>query len=259
MKDKAPIIVLIIVAAGLGLALLVVNNKAHREKLELSDALSVQSNTVTSIKASLAEQQAVNQVLETNLSATRSDYSNKLAVSDANLRATEENLEQAKTEAKAKADADAAEMAKRDKQIADLESQNQDLDKQATDLRDHITGLQTQITATQDKLARSEGDRDVLLRELKRLQAEKTVWVDRFRNLAVLQAQVHKLKEELAEARSLDWIRHGIYASLKEKGGERLITPAAYYSPEPNPGLEVELHQNGRSNIITPLPDSPGK
>jgi septal ring factor EnvC (AmiA/AmiB activator) len=255
MKDKAPIIVLILVAAGLGFALIVVNNKAHRENQELSDALSVQSNTVTSIKASLNEQQAVNQTLETNLAATRVDYSNKLAVSDATLRATVENLEKAKAEAKAKADADAAEINERDKKIADVESRNLDLDKQANDLREHIAGLQTQINATQEKLANSEGDRGVLLKEMKRLQAEKTAWENRFNDLVVLQAQVRKLKNDLAEARMLDWMRRGVYANARMKGGERLITPPVNSTSEPVPTLQVELHQGGHTNVmITPLP-----
>jgi chromosome segregation ATPase len=248
------------VAAGLGLALLVVNNKAHREKQELYDALSVQSNTVTTIKTSLEEQQAVNQVLETNLAATRVDYSNKLTLSDANLRSAEENLEKAKTEAKAQADAEIAEIATRDKKISDLENQNQDLDKQASDLRGHISGLQTQINATQDKLARSEGDREVLLKELKRLQTEKTALESRFNDLAVMQAQVRKLKNELSVAQNLDWIRRGIYDAIKEKGGERLISPPNNSSPEANPALNVELHRTGETNILSPPPgDIPAK
>jgi chromosome segregation ATPase len=250
MKDKAPIIVLIIVAAGLGFGLSVVNNKAHREKQELYDALSVQSNTVTTIKTSLTEQQAVNQVLETNLAATRADYSNKLTLSDANLRSAEENLEKVKTEAKA----DTAEIALRDKKISDLENHNQELDKQAGDLQDHISSLQTQIAATTDKLARSEGDREVLLKELKRLQAEKTDLENRFNDLAVLRSQVRKLKNELSQARNLDWIRRGIYDAFKEKGGERLVNPPDNSPPETNPTLTVELHQAGETNVLAAPP-----
>jgi septal ring factor EnvC (AmiA/AmiB activator) len=255
MKDKAPIIVLIIVAVGLGFALVVVNSKARREKEELSDALSVQSNTVISIKASLTEQQAVNQVLETNLTATRVDYSNKLALSDASLRTTEENLEKARTEAKAKADADAAQLALRDAKISDLEARNLDLDKQDGDLRDHISGLQAQITATEAKLARSEGDRSVLLRDLKRLQAEKAAWEERFSDLAYLKVHVRLLKMELAEQRRFDLMRHKVYASAQEKGAQRLTTPPVSSSVDAVPSLEVELHHPGHTNaLVTPLP-----
>jgi chromosome segregation ATPase len=254
MKDKAPIIVLIIVAAGLGLGLIVVNNKASREKQGLYDALSVQSNTVTTIKSSLTELQAVNQVLETNLTTTRAEYSNKLALSDANLRSAQENLEKASAEAKAQADASAAQIAQRDKKISDLETQNQDLDKQAADLRDHISGLQSQIASTQDKLARSEGDREVLLKELKRLQAEKTVWENRFNDLAVLRAQIRKIKGDLAEARNADWTRRGIYATIREKGAERLIHPVYDTPSAATPSLNVELHRTGNTNVSAPDP-----
>jgi chromosome segregation ATPase len=254
MKDKAPLIVLIIVAIGLGVGLIVVNNKAHREKQELYDALTVQSNTVTTIRTSLTEQQSVNQVLETNLATTRADYSNKLTLSDANLHTAEENLEKSKAEAKAQAEADAAELARRDKKIADLENQNQDLDKQASEMRDHISGLQTQIATTKDRLSRSEGDRDVLLKELKRLQAEKTVWENRFNDLAVLQAQVRKIKNDLAEARNLDWTRRGIYATLRERGAERLIHPVYNLPPPATPAMNVELHRPAGTPIVAPDP-----
>jgi chromosome segregation ATPase len=255
MKDKAPILVLIIVAAGLGFALIVVNNKAHHENQELADALSVQSNTVTSVKARLGEQQAVNQVLETNLAATRADYSNKLAASEASLRATDEDLEKARMEAKAKADADAAEIAMRDKKISDLESHNLDLDRQAGDLRARIAAVESQIAATQGKLERSEGERDVLLTEMKQLRAEKMVWENRFNDLVVLQAQVRKLKRDLAEARVVEWTRNGVYADARMKGAERLIYPPATYPTATVPSLQAELHQAGHTNIIvTPLP-----
>lgn len=255
MKDKAPIIVLIIVAAGLGLGLIVVNNKARQEKQDLYDKLTIQSNNVTAIKTSLTEQQAVNQVLETNLAAMRVDYSNKLVLSDSNMRSAQENLDRVTAESKAQADALSAEIAQRDKKISDLESQNQDLDKQSANLRDHISGLQTQIAATQDKLARSEGDRKVLLVELRRLQAEETVWENRFNDLAVLRAQVRKLREEMSQARTLDWIRRGIYDTLHEKGGERLVHPEYNSAPSTNLTLNLDLHRPAQTNFLAPPPD----
>jgi chromosome segregation ATPase len=256
MKEKAPVIVLIIVAAGLAVGLIVVNDKARQEKQDLSDALSVQSNTVTTIKTSLAEQVAVNQTLETNLAATRIDYSNKLTLSDANLRSTESSLEKAQAESKAQADADAAELAMRDKKISELENQNQDMDKQAVELRDHISGLEVQIAATKDRLTRSEGDRVVLLKELKRLQDEKIVWETRFNDLAALKAQVRKLKEDIVLARNLDWLRRGIYETFNEKGGERLIHPVVSYRPATNLTLNVELRQSGETKISAPIPST---
>jgi septal ring factor EnvC (AmiA/AmiB activator) len=259
MKEKAPVIVLIIVAAGLAVGLVVVNNKARQEKQDLSYALSVQSNTVVTIKTTLAEQEAVNQTLETNLAQTRFDYSNKLTLSDANLRNTQGALEKAQAEAKAQADSDAAELAKRDKKISDLQNQNQDMDKQSVEMRDHIAGLENQIADTKDRLSKSEGDRAVLVKELKRLQAEKVVWEARFNDLAALKAQVKKLREDIALAKNLDWIRRGIYETFNEKGGERLIHPPVSYPAVSNLTVNVELHQNGETKISNPIPsaDSP--
>ncbi|HEY3853087.1 MAG TPA: hypothetical protein VGO67_01690 [Verrucomicrobiae bacterium] len=256
MKDKAPIIVLIIVAAGLGIGLIVVNNKAREERQDLYDKLTVQSNTVTSIKASLTDQQAVNQALETNLATTRVDFSNKLALSESNLRATKDSLDKATAEAKAKSDSYEATLSERDKKIADLESQNLDLDKQAGALHEHIDGLLSQIVAVQNKLSKSEGDREVLLKELKRLQSEKTTLEARFSDLAILQAQVKKLKADLVEARVVDWTRRGVYENSREKGGERLIASPGPPQAAVDPSLKVDLHQNGATNIAAPAPSA---
>ena len=79
----------------------------------------------------------------------------------------------AKTQQDAQAAAEAAksEMARRDAKINELEAQNTALDKQATDLKSAIGNLEKSIADTEKKLAASEGDREFLLKELKRLQA----------------------------------------------------------------------------------------
>jgi chromosome segregation ATPase len=255
MKDKAPIIVLIIVAVGLGVALIVVNNKANDEKERASERIKTLSNTIDSKQTSLEEQQAVNRALETNLSTTTADYSNKLSASEAQLASTAANLTKVQAEAKAQADAAAAELAQRDKKISDLEGQNQELDKQSVELRGSITNLEGQIAMTEKKLSASEGDRDFLVKELKRLQAEKADLERKFNDLAILREQVHKLKEELSIARRLDWIRRGIYETFNEKGGERLMHPVHPVPPATNtPSLNVELRQDGGARIVAPSP-----
>src|ERR1700722_3195528 len=85
MKDKAPIIVLIIVAIGLGVALIVVNSKARDEKDQADSSIKTLSNTVNIVQANLNEQQSVNRTLETNLAFTTADFSNKLAAREAQL------------------------------------------------------------------------------------------------------------------------------------------------------------------------------
>src|SRR5580704_14625118 len=85
MKNKGPILVLLLVAVGLGIALIVVNKEASDQAKEAADSLATASNTVTSVTKQLAELQTVNQTLESNITANRNDFSNKLALADANL------------------------------------------------------------------------------------------------------------------------------------------------------------------------------
>jgi chromosome segregation ATPase len=254
MKDKAPIIVLIIVAIGLAVALIAVNNKAKEEKDHADSSIKTLSNNWTSARVSLDEQQAVNRALETNLAATKAEYSNKLAARDAQLAGTQADLVKAQADAKAQAEAAATEVAQRDKKIADLENQNAELDKESADLRGSISNLETQITVTQKKLATSEGDRAALIKELKELQAKKDELEKKFNDLAALKEQVHMLKEQLSIARRLDWIRRGIYETLNEKGAQRLVHPAQPVPPDTNSSLKVELRQNGGVKVQAPAP-----
>jgi chromosome segregation ATPase len=254
MKDKAPIIVLIIVAIGLGVALIVVNNKATEEKEHATSSIQQLSNNLVNEQTKLDEQQAVNRTLETNLSSTKVDFSNKLAARDAQIATTQSDLAKAQADAKAQAEAAAQEVAQRDKKIADLEGQNQELDKQSSDLRNSITNLEGQIDVTKKKLATSEGDRSALIKELKELQAKKDELERKFNDLAVLKEQVKMLKEQLSIARRLDWIRRGIYETLNEKGAERLVHPVHPLPPATNSTLNVELKQNGDIKIDAPPP-----
>jgi chromosome segregation ATPase len=172
----------------------------------------------------------------------------------------EGNLDKAKAESKAQADADAAALAQRDQRITDLESQNQDLDKAAAQLRGSLTNLQTRISSTEDELAQAKGDRTLLLSELKQLQAKKDDLEEMFNDLTFLRTRVRELRAELTLSRELDWIRRGVYASFKEKGGERLIHPLNILPPSTNLGLNVIIKQNGETEILAAPPtNSPAK
>src|ERR1700722_20266332 len=92
MNKKGPILVLLLVAVGLGIALIVVKKQTGEKTSEADYNLTTFSNKVVSDSKRLAELETVNQTLETNLAATRIDFSNKLALTDANLRAAEANL-----------------------------------------------------------------------------------------------------------------------------------------------------------------------
>jgi hypothetical protein len=258
MKDKGPILVLLLVAVGLGIALIVVNKEAADQSREAADSLAVASNTVTSVKKQLAELQTVNQTLESNITAVRTDFSNKMTLADANLRTTEADLEkavaEAKAETKAAADSNAVVLAQQDQKIADLESHNAALDKEADALHVAITNLETRIAATKEKLANSEGDRTFLLNELKTLQSEKIDLETKFNSIADVREQLRKLKAEAAIARRLDWMRRGMYDTFKEKGGELLIHPLSLVPPPASSGANVELKESGGVKIQTSPP-----
>jgi len=240
-------------------------NQKHAEQTkELDKTIASYSNDVTSLDVKLKEQVMVNATLETNLAATQIKASNDLAAVHATLATTPAELEKSRADAKAAAAAAAAEaataeaaIAEKDKKILALENQNTELDKQSNDLRNSLTNLETQIQATQKKLDASEGDKKLLMEELKNLQAKKKELEDQLSNLAFLKDQVKRLKDDLAIARRLDWIRRGIYDAIGEKGGERLIHPQPSLPPPTNPGLDVELRQNGGVKINPPSTNAP--
>src|SRR5665213_2354795 len=124
MKAKAAIIFLILVALGLGAALIVLNDHATKEKNDLDAQIVNRSNEIAVVQTKLEEQRSVNKALETNIIVVKSDYSNKLSAAEADLATTSGNLAKAQAEAKAAAESAAAEMAQRDKKITDLEGQN---------------------------------------------------------------------------------------------------------------------------------------
>ena len=263
MKNKGPILVLLLVAVGLGVALIVVNSKSADQAKEAANNLTVFSNTVVSDKKLVAELQTVNQTLETNLAATRADFSNKLALTDANLRVTEANLEKATAEVKAEkamADSNAVALAQRDQKIAELESQNGALDREAASLRVAITNLDARIAATTEKLARSEGDRAFLTKELKLLKAEKAEMEKKFNNIAMVREQLRQMKFVAAVDHKLESARRKMYASFNDQGGEPLIRPLPSNSPPDSSGANVEIRERGGVKIqIPPSTNAPPK
>jgi chromosome segregation ATPase len=121
------------------------------------------------------------------------------------------------------------------------------------DLTSNIEKLGKLIGDTERKLSASEGDREFLLKELKRLQVEKADLERQFNDLSVLRTQVAKIKEELTVARRLEWLRMGIYGMNDKKGAEMLVAknPAA---AKTNFSLNVELKQDGGASVLTNTP-----
>jgi hypothetical protein len=149
------------------------------------------------------------------------------------------------------------EIAKRDTQITSLETRNVDLTQQMSDLQSAIASLEKQISEAERQLAASEGNRQELLTELRRLQGEKVALEKQLNDLSFLRDQVRKLKEELTIARRLDWIRRGIYAPTSRKGAE-ILADMKFGNREATkpdteaPSLDVELRRSGEVTVKPP-------
>jgi DNA repair exonuclease SbcCD ATPase subunit len=251
---KALIAILILVCVGLGAGLLYRHTTAERKAKEDNDTIVRYESKLNETDKKLAEQSAVNAVLEQKYNTAAKELtetSNTLATVNLTLAKVREEAQTAATNA-------AADLAKRDARINELETQRDDLTKRMTDLNGQITDYQGRVDEIQRKLVSSEGDRDYLLKELKRLQSEKNDLERQFNDLAMLREQVHKLKDELSITRRLDWIRRGLYGSLK--GAERLqkgfVQPATTTTNQ-NFDLNVELKQSGGVQVVPKQTNAP--
>ena len=245
---KAAIVILLFCSLGLGIALLVRHNNAVKVEKENQThvvEIGTLSNKLEETRTKLDDQERVAIKLEQDLGQRKQE----LHSTSNNLVQIAAELSRTRKEAEAAAEAAKAEMAKRDARINELEGQKAALDKQATDLESAIDKLKGSIVDTEKKLLASEGDREFLLKELKRLQKEKADLERQFNDLAALRTQVSKLKEELSVARRLEWIRMGIYGFQEQKGASRLMagTPAP---AKTNFNLNVELKQDGSAKVL---------
>lgn len=245
------IVLLILVCLALSAGLYLRHEKAQKQEKTDTQTILQFSNKVVDVEGKLNEQVAVNESLTSSNSAIQGELvktSNMLV----NVTAT---LQKVQEEAKVAAETAAADIAKRDQRISELETQRDDLTKRMTELNSQISTLDTAISDAQRKLAASEGDREFLLKELKRLQTEKNELERQFNDLAMLREQVRKMRDELSISRRLDWIRRGLYGQLK--GAERLQRgfqekQAEQASASTNFDLNVELKQTGEVNVNQP-------
>jgi chromosome segregation ATPase len=243
---KAAIVILMILTLGLGAGLLWRHTTAAKEKKLNVEEKQYLSNQLVEAKNKLDDQEKMAVFLQGNVDATTRkllEKSNEVARLSSDLTKTQQDAQAAARVAQ-------AEMQKRDAKINELEAQNTALDKQAGDLKSAIGNLERSIADTEKKLAASEGDREFLLKELKRLQTEKAELERQFNDLAVLRAQVTRLKDELSIARRLEWIRMGIYGMQNVKGAERLLSTNLDATAGGKFDLNVELKQDGGSSIV---------
>jgi chromosome segregation ATPase len=240
---KGAVILLIVVVLMLSVGLWLRHTKAEKRSQNDIATITQLSNQVVAAKQELEEQRQVNTRLETDLGLGKDE----LKKISSTLTQTVANLARTEAEAKKAQEQFQKEMAARDARIGELEGQRDDLTKRMTELNGSIENLETAIAATQKKLDASEGDRAFLLKELKRLQAEKMELERQFNDLAMLRDQVKKLKDELSISRRLEWLRKGIYGTPKSV--EKLQKPLT--STNRNFDLNVELKQD-KSVIVNP-------
>lgn len=253
MKNRIGLVLLVLIGLGLFVGLIMVKDQSKRQHQADTEMVYDYSNRWVKTSNSLDEQKQVAAVLQKDLEAqkqTVAELSNNLSDISTELTNTSQQLKQTQADLQ-------REVSTRDTKIAQLENQNQALDQKAMDLSTDITNLTTQITETQRKLAASEGDKVFLEGQLKRLMAEKADLERQFNDLAVLRAQVSKLKQELNIARRIEWIRKGLFASFDEKGAQRLMQgasaqPMQARAPKPNYDLNVEVSADGSVKVIPP-------
>lgn len=255
------VITVILVLACIGLAgVLIFTQKEHVTKqAEATERITALSNNVFQTTVDLDQERQVNVKIREELEMRRgqvSGLSNRLSETTTVLSQTEQSLKQTEESLKTTQ----AEVAKRESRIGELESQNQALDRRALDLSTAITNLTAEIEQTTAKLAASEGDKAFLEKELQRLIAEKTELEKQFNDIAVLRAQVAKLKEELNVSRRLEWIRQGLFTRAEQKGAEQLIQKEPLGSRPARPPvyeLNVEVGADGTVRVIPPSTNSP--
>jgi len=250
MNARTLCVLLVLALLGAGAGWWQTGQRAADERRRATGQLTTLSNELVTVTLKLAEQRNVNASLESDLVERAEAFgvlSNRWVTVSGNLQRTE-------SEAKAAAESARVEIERRDQQIAGLEDERDDLTQRMDLLNGEISGLNTRITDTERKLAASEGDRDLLQRELKRLLAERAELERRFNDLAVLRDQVRKLREEMSIARRVDYFRRGLYGTGKKgaqvlNDGFRNVAKAAP-TPTPTP-IEAEVGTDGSVRVGT--------
>lgn len=251
MNNTSKITILLGIVSALLLAGLVIRHlQATKVEQAKEEKIKTVETSLTETQAKLSTQTKTNAVLrselETKTEALQS-LEGRYASVTTELDKVQKEADAAATEA-AEAKKTIAEM---DKRIGELSIERDDLTTQMTELNGNLDTLEGQILETQRKLAASEGDRAFLLKELKRLQAEKADLERQFNDLAVLRDQIRRLKDELSIARRLEWIRNGIMGAGSVPKGAALLK-RGFSKPEnkPNFDLNVELNQEGGVQVV---------
>jgi len=275
MKSKVVIIILVVACGLLALSWRRDKTVATKMKVENEQVIQEKSSEIVKIRGELESQKKVNEKLDStvqnltqesttlsnNLTRTSTDLaktSNDLSKTAAQLKQTMEESEETKRKAQQAAETARQEIAKRDAQIAELETNRDQLTEKMGKLNTSIQGLEKNIVDTQQKLTAAVGDREFLLKELKRLQSEKAELERQMADLEFLRSQISQLKEELNIQRRLEWIRRGIYGAGDIRKGGQLMQDGFVKPPSKDngtngaPGLDVEIKSDGGVKVNSP-------
>ena len=282
MKAKLTIVALLFLSIGLGVALFLIYQVNEKQRLKADGYIDDLKSERDKVRANLDEQKKVNYTLESavsnrvaetkTLSLTLTNYvtnlsavASNLVETKAQLATTETKLVKAETEVKATEAALTAtknamaalekakqeEIAQRDAKLAQLETNKDELSKQVGVLNGTLAKLNSQISDAERRLAVSEGDREFLLKELKRMQAQKAELERQLNDLEFLREQINHLRAELSIAKRLDWIRRGLLGGELKKGGQLLVEGFNRTGTNVAPRLDVEVRRDGTA---TPAP-----
>jgi peptidoglycan hydrolase CwlO-like protein len=258
MKIKTAIVILVAGCVGLLIALIATKKQSDDAHLKDTAAILEFSNQLDTANLTLNDLHQVNLMLTNDLADTRQvleAVSNNLSQTSGELAGTKTELE-----------SDQSQIANLSGRISDLEAQNAALDERANTLSNSIASLDVQIAATQQQLATTQTNNVFLAAELQKQMAQKAELERRFNDINEVRAQVKKLRNELFEARRLQWMSEGTSPGTQPKGAELLMErslPAGTTSaiakpnrPSPQYDLNVEVGSDGSVHVIPPPTNS---
>jgi chromosome segregation ATPase len=253
MKTKIAIVVLAVVCAGLGVALVATKKQNDEQRKKDADAILDFSNQLVTASENLDELRQVNLRLTNDFAVVEqqvSRFTNSLNEASSVLATTKATLQNAQDQ-----------IANLNGRIADLEAQNRVLDDRANTLSNTIAALNSQIADTERRLANSETNNAFLEKELQQQIAQRAELQRKFDDLNEVRAQVKKLRGELFAARRLELMRN---SAPEQKGAQLLVQPRtvvpgaiAAAKPPPHYDLNVEVGSDGSVRIIPPLTNMP--
>jgi chromosome segregation ATPase len=238
------LIFLFALCLGAGAALLYRQGSFGKQKQEWLGHINQLSNACHQASLQLDEQKLVNLSLERDLTTaleSATAYSNKLSTMAA-AGSVKTNLA---------VDIPKAENSHLDQTLLRMQEERDDLTVKLNDLTSALAKVDSELAETQRKLQASEGDREALLRQLKRLQSDRANLLLQFNDIALVREQLRKLKAEQSISRRLEWARRGVYGS--SKGGELLRKGLASAPPaSANYDLNVELRHDEAPKVLPP-------